>query len=65
MGEVSKTVKEFHAAGSGIMLEYAREVLERGSRQTAAQIEADIVQWKEGVLQTIKLVDPGDMVALK
>lgn len=64
--EVSQTVSQFHKQGSRVMLEYAKEVLQiTGSYQTAAQIQADVGEWKQGVLQTIAMVAPGDMVALK
>lgn len=64
--EVLRTVKDFHAAGSGVILEYAKEVLESaGVTQSASEIRSNIEQWKSGVLQTISMAADGDMVALK
>ncbi|KAG5923891.1 hypothetical protein E4U53_003493 [Claviceps sorghi] len=74
--EVQSTIKRLKDIGfTGVILGYAREVALTGTQsaemespagqETAQAIDNEIMPWTEGTLETIRLAQPGDFVALK
>ncbi|KAL7929701.1 FAD-linked oxidoreductase-like protein [Trichoderma chlorosporum] len=75
--EVRQTVGRLKNIGfTGVILGYAKEVvLEKSDAQamtaanlgqeTVRDIEKEINPWRDGTLETVRLADPGDFVALK
>lgn len=75
--EVRQSMKKLKSIGfNGVILGYAREVVltEDQTRDLASCAEGsaaeeairnEVVPWAEGTLETVRLVDPGDYVALK
>lgn len=73
-GEVAKTTREIKGMGyNGVILGYAKEVVlqdpagRRGVSEhehTAAQ-ERVIEQWKDEQIQTLRMIDRGDFLAVK
>ena len=65
--EVRKTVETLHKIGyNGIILEYSLEVLEESTGvEDAALIQRNINTWKDGLIQSMDLISPGDFVGLK
>jgi len=64
--EVSQCIEELHKVGySGIVLEYAMEVLSDGTNLSQEDIARDITAWKEGLLDTVSMVNRGDFIAFK
>jgi hypothetical protein len=52
---------------SGVILEYAAEILEQGkdTSDSSAKEAADIAAWREGMLTSVGMAAPGDFVGLK
>lgn len=72
--EVGKTIAGLKNIGfTGVILCYAREVVLTGSQaknlnaglETEECIKNEIIPWAEGTLETVRLAEPGDFVALK
>lgn len=73
--EVSKTIAGLKDIGfTGVILCYAREVVLSGSQakslgvldeETEDCVKNEIIPWAEGTLETVRLAEPGDFVALK
>ncbi|KAL3425385.1 proline oxidase/dehydrogenase [Phlyctema vagabunda] len=75
--EVKKTVNGLKGIGfKGVILGYAKEVVltasqkanleSCGESETAERcIKEEIIPWAKGTLETVRLADPGDFVALK
>lgn len=64
--EVRRSVANLKSIGfNGVILEYAREVLEEGAEMSAADIQVGINTWREGLLDTVKMVNAGDFIGLK
>jgi hypothetical protein len=75
--EVKRTVDGLKSIGlKGVILGYAREVVldkkqkeklaSRGDSEAAkACIRNEIIPWAKGTLETVRLTEPGDFVALK
>lgn len=64
--EVSKCIADLHKIGySGVVLEYAMEVLQDGTTKSAEAVENDIKVWKNGLLDTVDMVNDGDFIAFK
>ena len=72
--EVQKTVKGLKSMGyKGVILAYGKEiVLEKGekvdvsSNQLAdSTADKDVQDWKEGTINTVEMVEEGDMIGLK
>ena len=72
--EVQKTVKGLKSMGyKGVILAYGKEiVLEKGgkvdvsSNQLAdSTADKDVQDWKDGTLNTVQMVEEGDMIGLK
>jgi hypothetical protein len=62
--DVQQSIKDVKAAGyTGIMLEYALEVL-AGEKVIASPAE-DLETWRNGMLDTVDMCSPGDFVGLK
>lgn len=49
----------------GVILEYASEVLEGQGEESVAQDLEQVLRWRDGLLKTIEMVNPGDFVGLK
>ena len=63
--EVQRTVDQLRSMGfTGLVLEYALEVLESGNTNPVA-IEREIEAWRKGMLETVSMASPDDFVALK
>lgn len=75
--EVRETIRRLKNIGfTGVILGYAKEVVLEGSdardmsaaklgQETARDIEKEINPWRDGTLETVRLAEPGDFVALK
>ncbi|KAM0197848.1 hypothetical protein ACHAPI_004580 [Fusarium lateritium] len=73
--EIKKTIDGLKNIGfTGVILNYAKEVVltkQEGKDLTTAAIETDeciqndILPWARGTLETVRLAEPGDFVALK
>ncbi|KAM0463348.1 hypothetical protein ACHAO4_000061 [Trichoderma viride] len=75
--EVRATVSRLKDIGfTGVILGYAKEVVLESSdakdmakanlgEETARDIEKEINPWRDGTLETVRLAEPGDFVALK
>ncbi|KAG5982553.1 hypothetical protein E4U55_001740 [Claviceps digitariae] len=74
--EVRATIQRLKNIGfTGVILGYAREVVLTGEQakevelaageETLKAIDNEIVPWTEGTLETVRLAQPGDFVALK
>lgn len=64
--EVSQSIADLHKIGyAGCVLEYAYEVLQDGADKSTEAIEADIALWKNGLLDTVDMVNDGDFIAFK
>ncbi|QPG95249.1 hypothetical protein C2857_007905 [Epichloe festucae Fl1] len=74
--EVQATINRLKNIGfTGVILGYAREVVltekqveeveSAAGQETQKVIDNEIVPWTEGTLETIRLAQPGDFVALK
>lgn len=75
--EVRQTVGRLKNIGfTGVILGYAKEVvLEKSDakeltianlgQESARDIEREINPWRDGTLETVRLAEPGDFVALK
>jgi hypothetical protein len=74
--EVQATINRLkHIGFTGVILGYAREVVltdkqaeEVGltlGQETQKVIDNEIVPWADGTLETVRLAQPGDFVALK
>jgi hypothetical protein len=52
---------------SGVILEYAAEILEQGkdASDSSAKEAADIAAWRQGMLASVGMAAPGDFVGLK
>lgn len=63
IAEVKQNIKQLQATGySGVILEYALEVLADAKSSDPAR---DVEVWREGLLQTVDMTNPGDFVGLK
>jgi hypothetical protein len=63
--EVQRHADELKQMGfSGVILEYALEVLE-GDVPSAAETEAEIEVFRKGMHDTIAMARPGDFIAMK
>lgn len=73
--EIQKTVKNLKSLGyKGVILGYAKEVVIESDVATAikskptnslAETKTEVEQWKTGTMETIRLTEEGDFVALK
>lgn len=64
--EVSRTLKSIKGTGySGVILEYALEVLESKDMPTPEQTNREIQTWRKGVLESVAVTSMGDYVGLK
>lgn len=75
--EVQHTISRLKNIGfTGVILGYAKEVVltdkqadelasGKAGEETPELIQAEVVPWAEGTLETVRLADPGDFVALK
>lgn len=72
--EVGRTIAGLKKIGfTGVILCYAKEVVLTGSQaknlsadlETEESIKNEIIPWAEGTLETVRLAEPGDFVALK
>ncbi|KAM5343452.1 hypothetical protein ACJ41O_011989 [Fusarium nematophilum] len=73
--EVKGTIAGLKKIGfTGVILNYAREVvltddqakgLKNGAMETEECIKNEILPWANGTLETVRLAEPGDFVALK
>ncbi|KAK5733075.1 proline dehydrogenase [Elasticomyces elasticus] len=65
--QVAKINSELRTQGySGVILEYALEVLKGGDPAAAKANEAaDVKVWRDRMLQTVEMASPGDFVGLK
>lgn len=74
--EVQATINRLKNIGfNGVILGYAREVVltekqaaeveSTAGQETQKVIDNEIVPWAEGTLETVRLAQPGDFVALK
>lgn len=75
-GEVSKTVAEVKKMGyQGVILGYSKEIVldpneklavdESGSVHYSARCYEVVEEWKQGTLETLRMVGPGDFLAVK
>ena len=71
-GEVRATIARLKAIGfNGVILGYAKEVAmtaahaQRPGDEAQPVIDSEILPWAEGTLETVRLAEPGDFVALK
>jgi hypothetical protein len=63
--EVQRTAERLKRMGySGIILEYALEVLE-GEVPTSAETAKEIEVFRNGMLETIEMASPGDFIGMK
>jgi hypothetical protein len=63
--EVRRTLSDVRKAGySGVILEYALEVLQEDSARAKTTAE-EIEVFRKGMLESVEMTDPGDFVALK
>jgi len=63
--EVTKCIDGLQKMGySGVVLEYAMEVLSDSTKDQEG-IEKDIQTWKNGLLDTVDMVNNGDFIAFK
>lgn len=71
--EVGRTIRQIKGQGfTGVILGYAREIViatrgrvpESVERPTDAELR-DIEAWKQGTRRTLKMVGPGDFLAVK
>jgi hypothetical protein len=63
--EVQRTAERLKRMGySGIILEYALEVLE-GEVPTRAETAKEIEVFRNGMLETIEMASPGDFIGMK
>jgi len=64
--EVSRTVRSIKDMGySGVILEYALEVLESKDSLSAEETSKEIQTWRKGMLETVSMASAGDFVGLK
>lgn len=77
--EIKRTVKGIKDLGyEGVIFSYAKEVVMDKSAQNDLKdcsekdqtlkeesLKREILPWKEGTIETVKLAEPGDFVALK
>lgn len=64
--EVQKNVAAVKQMGyTGVILEYALEVLGNESGASADNTAAEIEVWRKGMLDTVDMASPGDFVGLK
>ncbi|KAF7543599.1 hypothetical protein G7046_g9969 [Stylonectria norvegica] len=73
--EVRSTIAGLKKIGfTGVILGYAKEVvldksqamgLENAAEETEECVRDEIIPWAEGTLETVRLTEPGDFVALK
>ncbi|KAF5008455.1 hypothetical protein FDECE_5287 [Fusarium decemcellulare] len=73
--EIQSTIAGLKQIGfTGVILNYAREVvltkdqansLKDGAMETDECIQNEILPWARGTLETVRLAEPGDFVALK
>jgi Proline dehydrogenase len=64
--EVQKTVANVKKVGySGVILEYALELLKEDEMSVKQTPEEQMRVWREGMLETVDMATPGDFVALK
>ncbi|KAF5611707.1 proline dehydrogenase [Fusarium bulbicola] len=73
--EIKKTIDGLKNIGfTGVILNYAKEVvltkdegegLKNGAMETDECIQNEILPWARGTLETVRLAEPGDFVALK
>ncbi|KAF5020937.1 hypothetical protein F66182_7018 [Fusarium sp. NRRL 66182] len=73
--EIKKTIDGLKNIGfTGVILNYAREVvltkdeaggLKNSAMETDECIQNEILPWARGTLETVRLAEPGDFVALK
>jgi hypothetical protein len=68
--EVQRTIRNVkHAGYTGVILEYALEVLKDDSSSSGAATTTttadEIATWRQGMLDTVAMCSPGDFVALK
>ena len=60
--EVQKSLQQMRECGySGVILEYALEVLQGVKEDSEAAVE----RWRKGLLETVELTDSGSFVGLK
>lgn len=66
--EIQQTIKELHQIGyHGIILECALEVVDSDVQAADKALDelASIAFWREGLLKTIDMANPGDFIGLK
>lgn len=64
--EVQRTIANLKSTGyTGVMLEFALEVLGSKGTVTAEQTAREIEIWRQGLLESVRLVEDGDFVGLK
>jgi hypothetical protein len=64
--EVRKNITEVKRMGyTGVILEYALEVLGNEGAASADNTAAEIEVWRKGMLETVAMASPGDFVGLK
>jgi len=64
--EVSRTIRSIKDTGySGVILEYALEVLESKEAPSAEETSKEIETWRKGMLETVSMTSAGDFVGLK
>ena len=64
--EVSRTIRSITNTGySGVILEYALEVLESKDTPSVEETSKEIETWRKGMLDTVSMTSAGDFVGLK
>ncbi|RSL55838.1 hypothetical protein CEP53_006977 [Fusarium sp. AF-6] len=73
--EIKATIAGLKNIGfTGVILNYAREVvltedqagaLKNGAMETEECIQNEVLPWAQGTLETVRMAEPGDFVALK
>src|SRR5215469_11142046 len=64
--EVLRTIRSIKDTGfSGVILEYALEVLESKGTPSAEETSKEIETWRKGMLETVSMTSAGDFVGLK
>lgn len=64
--EVSRSIRSIKETGySGVILEYALEVLESKDVPIAEDTSREIETWRKGMLETVSMTSAGDFVGLK
>lgn len=68
--EVQRSIREIKGLGyTGVILEYALEVLEGGGKGegavSAAKTAEEVETWRRGMVETVEMAEEGDFVGLK